>query len=616
MAQDDVIDKKNPEALKKILEKEAEFDEEEAFYELCEIIEMARQTGNYSRFQNDLAQWKKHYPIELFSDKYKSKIKYMLSEEFLDSILKNYLAFERYSKLDPNKQLDKFRKIFSKAEQHKDPKKLDADLEAFYKDYPLEYLKEKFPHIVARLISKSNREKLLEKFDSREAYEEFIGLIYNTENFSSLSDLEETLKPLREKYPLEDFSDEYRSKLADLLKEDSLKKIFETSNEATSLEFSDLDNGTIITLEDEKALAQTSGTLNQKTAYFELLEIMKNPNDFNSVFNWTYKYMKYINKFDDYHKGLIISTLTPYYKIPKQHDYRIPIMDSQSNDYLSFSEYQSMDDIKKESILQYLAIISNGSLTNDDIERLETIHSNSIKAQAVDIVYSALDLFVDRTDNTMQLTLSDPEYFGEKPNNTGSSSSGVTIPQFEEPKKRNNNSGNTEGGGSAVSHAQIEEVTTPPTDFILSDDVKADATQQDDQNTLVKINFTNDLGNDKLDVKVEKTSSSNSQAVKEETPSSNSNFSSDETSFTSDESTAYKVIPFEGEENSNDNMERTITPNSNYIPVTNPEPSFDEGENNSNGTANMNKEPTPEQDTIRDFSKFAGRMADDDEREL
>lgn len=612
MAQDDVIDKKNPEALKKILEKEAEFDEEEAFYELCEIIEMARQTGNYTRFQNDLAQWKKHYPIELFSDKYKSKIKYMLSEEFLDSILKNYLAFERYSKLDPNKQLDKFRKIFSRAEQHKDPKRLDADLEAFYKDYPLEYLKEKFPHIVARLISKSHREKLLEKFDSREAYEEFVALIYNTGNFSSLSDLEEALKPLREKYPLEDFSDEYRSKLGDLLKEDSLKKIFETANEATSLEFSDLDDGTIITLEDEKALAQTSGNVNQKTAYFELLEIMKNPNDFNSVFNWMYKYMKYVNKFDDYHKGLILSTLTPYYKIPKQHDYRIPIMNSQSNDYLSFSEYQSMDDIKRESILQYLAIISNGSLTNDDIERLETIHSNSIKAQAVDIVYSALDLFVDRTDNTLQLTLSDPEYFGEKPNNSGGASGGVTIPQFEEPKKRNNNSGGSNGGGSTIAHAQIEEPVTP-TVFIISEDVKSDDAHQEAQDTLINIDYTNNFGNDKLEIKTEKKDSSNSQRNDGEFSSNNP--SNESTSSTSDESTAYKVIPFEGEENSND-IERTKTHNSNYIPITNPQPALDEEENNYTDNTNMNKEPTPEEDMIRDFRTFAGRISDDDEREL
>ena len=82
MSQNDVIDTTNKDAIKKVLEKEADFDEEEAYYELCEIIALAQRTGNYTKFQNDLNQWKKHYPIELFSDKYKSKIKYMLSEEF------------------------------------------------------------------------------------------------------------------------------------------------------------------------------------------------------------------------------------------------------------------------------------------------------------------------------------------------------------------------------------------------------------------------------------------------------------------------------------------------------------------------------------------------------
>lgn len=611
MAQDDVIDKKNPEALKKIIEKESDFDEEEAYFELCEIIEMARQTGNYAKFQNDLNQWKKHYPIELFSDKYKSKIKYMLSEEFLDSILKNYLAFVKYSELDPNKQLDKFRKIFNKAEIHKDPKRLDSDLEAFYKEYPLKYLKEKFPHIVARLLSKSNREKVLEKFDSREAYEEFISVIYNTEGFESLSDLENALKPLREKYPLNDFSNEYRSKLDVLLTESSLKKILETSNELTTLDISDLDDGTVIALEGEKSLSKSSGIINQKTAYFELLEIMKNPNDLNGVFNWTHRYMKYVNNFDDYHKGLIVSTLTPYYKIPKQHDYRIPIMDSKSHDYLSFTEYKSIDEIKKQSVLQYLAILSTtGSLTNDDIDRLETIHRNSIKAQAVDLVSSSLDLFAEKAgNNTLKLTLSDPEYFGEKPNSSGSTDGGVAIPQFEEVKKRNNNSGSTDGG-TTIAHIADDELPPKPSDFVATDIDKSSDSDENQTSIVIDYNETNIPSKPSVDIKIVESPDNHSRANAD---IDTSNSSSDDTSFNSEENSDYKVIPFENEENGND-FERSVNPDSNYVPIMNPEPLLNEEENNHTRDSNIN--PSPEQDRIQDFSTFARRITDDDEREL
>lgn len=476
MSQNDVIDTSNKEAIKKVIEKEADFDEEEAYYELCEIIALAQRTGNYTKFQNDLNQWKKHYPIELFSDKYKSKIKYMLSEEFLDSILKDYLAFEKYSKLDPNKQLDKFRKIFARAENHKDEKKLDADLKAFYKDYPLEYLKEKFPHIIARLTSKSYREKILQKFDSREAYEEFVAVIYTPKNYSSLSDFEAAIKPLQEKYPLDDFSNEYRSKLEPLLSESSLKQIFESANESTTLEFNDLDDGTIIDLEDSKALS--AGVFNQKTAYFELLEIMKNPNDVNGVFDWSYKYMRFINGFDDYHKGIILSTLLPYYKIPKQEDYRIPIMDSKSHDYLSFKEYQSMDEIKMAAILQYLAIISTtGNLTNDDIQNLETIHSNSMKAQAVDTVVASLDSFEKEADNSLELTLSDPDYF-----NYGENVLDARVVDTTEISKAIDKPKNTSASSTV--------------DYIVDDKGTVSSVSLDDNGSTITIDYSDTPGND------------------------------------------------------------------------------------------------------------------------
>lgn len=416
----EVVDKKA-----EVLAKDVPFDEEEAYFELCQIISVAQQTANYARFQNDLAQWKKHYPIESFSEKYKAKIRYMLSEKFLDSVLKDYLAFEKYSQMDPNKQLDRLRKIYSRAEKHKDAKKLDADLAALYKEYPLSYLKEKFPHIVGKLTSKSNRERVLQKFDSREAYDEFTEVIYNTESYSSLEELEKALEPLRTKYPVEDFSEEYRDKITNLLKEDSLKKLLEEFSLDVPIDMESLNAGTVITLPEEHSLT-SSGILNQKTAYFELLEIMKNPNNTNAVFDWSYKYMKYIGRFDDYHKGLILTTLAPYYKIPKQQSYMIPIMDSQSHDYLSFGEYQSIDDIKKNAVLQYLALISTtGTLSNDDILRLETIHDNSIKAQAVDAVAESLELFAEKSDNTLKLELSDPKYFGE---NAKSSSKVVAKP--------------------------------------------------------------------------------------------------------------------------------------------------------------------------------------------
>ena len=52
-----------------------DFDEDEAYLLLCEIFSYAQATKNYARFQSDLNEWKRRYPIDLFSDDLKRKIK-------------------------------------------------------------------------------------------------------------------------------------------------------------------------------------------------------------------------------------------------------------------------------------------------------------------------------------------------------------------------------------------------------------------------------------------------------------------------------------------------------------------------------------------------------------
>ena len=53
-----------------------DFDEDEAYLLLCEIFSYAQATKNYARFQSDLNEWKRRYPIDLFSDDLKRKIKF------------------------------------------------------------------------------------------------------------------------------------------------------------------------------------------------------------------------------------------------------------------------------------------------------------------------------------------------------------------------------------------------------------------------------------------------------------------------------------------------------------------------------------------------------------
>jgi len=574
MAQNDVVDKKTPETLEKLQEKNIDFDEEEAYYELCEIIAMARQTGDYVRFQNDLQEWKKFYPIESFSEKYKSKIKYLLSEQFLNSILKDYLIFVKCSQMDPSKQLDKLKKIYHRAEQHKDGKKLDSELKAFYQDYPLKYLKDKFPHIIAKLTSNSYREKVLQKFDSTEAYDEFAKLVYDSHHYSSLEDLKVDLKPLQEKYPLEDFSPDYRQKIEVLLQEDFLKQIIESKESSSELNLDDLASGTVIRLDDEEKTSSSNytGILNQKTAYFELLEIMKNPNNVNGIFNWTYTYMKYIGKFDDYHKGLILSTLLPYYPFPKQNHYHIPIM--KSNGHLSFDEYLSIHEIKKASIFQFLAIISTkGNLANIDMERLESIHTNSVKAEIITVISDELDVFGQKVeDSSISLTLSDPSYFKQKKKGTSSDDDdGISFVPLE-----------TEDNDlSPLKHdsTSLENTNSSSTDLKNSSSDSEGCTN-----------------NPRVMEKDDK-SSQESNGI-EDNPSTNSEV----------QNTVYQIIPLEEDSPPLEHSRNTKRNPEKKQPHVIPSPLIDERENNPNPPPS----PAPDFEITRDFLSWTKDTFEED----
>ena len=379
--------------------KERDFDEQEAYFLLCEIFSYAQATKDYAKFQTDLNEWKKRFPIELFSENYKAKIKYMLSKEFLDTVLKNFIAFDELSKKDPSQGLEKLRKILNKAEKHKDAKQLDKDLDALYKEYPLSFLKEKYPHVVGQLLSKANRTKILEKFDSSLAFKELTNITENYQKFEDMYSFKNTIEEWQKLYPTDDFDDKFKSQvektLTETLDSRKLEELFPVSTEL------DLSFGEVIPLELKDTVKNIS--LVSKDALHDFFKIVdKNKGDVNSLFKWICKYNKYINSFDSSIKATIVDNLmTKYaYELPPVNTkYQIPKMDTGTNDLLSLSDYQNMDDTKKQVLLQVLGILSTGrELTHEDIYRIAIIDSN---AKKVEIIQKAkiepkLDLFMDK----------------------------------------------------------------------------------------------------------------------------------------------------------------------------------------------------------------------------
>ena len=116
-------------------------EEQEAYFLLVQIFSNAQATQNQAQFEHDLAEWKKRFKIDRFSDEYKRKIKYMLSKEFLDTIIKNFSMYQEQAQMDYSKGLEKLHKIFDRAKKHKNESQLDKDLNSFFKIYSKDILK-------------------------------------------------------------------------------------------------------------------------------------------------------------------------------------------------------------------------------------------------------------------------------------------------------------------------------------------------------------------------------------------------------------------------------------------------------------------------------------------
>lgn len=484
------IDKLTDEAKNKL----RDFDELEAYFLLCEIFSNAQTTKDYARFQSDLAEWKKRYPIDLFSDELKRKIKYMLSKEFIETVLKDFAVFEALSKKDPAKGLEKLRSVLDKAEKHKDAKQLDKDLEDLYKEYPLKFLKEKYPHVVGQLLSKSYRTKILEKFDSNLAYKELSSIVEQPEKFRSEEEFKEVIGEWQKLYPTQDFNDTFKanvdSKLATALDAKFLADNFSSITEL------DLNNGQIIAIDSVSTPIIVQDALHD---FFKIAD--RNAGDINGLFDWTCKYSKYINLLDEDAKSAIVTSLMSKFAYdlpPVGTKYQMPKMDADANGLLSLSEYNSIDDTKKEVVIQLLGILSTEQeITSEDRYRLNIINENVAKAKAIKRakIEPKLELFMEKFPEN-KLTTYDLIYLEPEKN----SETEVTI-QVDE---------NINNVAESKDTVEVEPVSSNEKEItgVESEPVPNENSEKEEEAKLQPVSEVNEEANVVPDVKIEEGTSS------------------------------------------------------------------------------------------------------------
>ena len=407
-----------------------DFDEQEAYFMLCEIFANAQATKDYARFQSDLENWKKHFPIDLFSEDLKKKIKYMLSKEFLETILKDFIAFDELSKKDPSVGLEKLHKILDRAEKNKDRKLLDKDLDSLYKEYPLKFLKDKYPHLVPMLISKTHINKILEKFDSADAYKELTKITEHPESFENANEYKTAIEEYKKLYPTCDFNDSYKSLVEKLVSENledkKLLELFPISE-------LDLKDGEVISLDGKNNI-----NLFEKDAISEFLDIAnKDINNIDGLYAWTSKYSRYINTFTDGSKNAIVTALSKrYYKeLPTTSNYHIHSLNDVEENMSIEESMKNIESMKKDTVLQVLGILSDGNtLTDNDFDQIEVNNKQSKEIQVASVDFELFNFMESKLED--ELTFDKETEFYLNPVSTSSSGgSSITIEQsLETPK--------------------------------------------------------------------------------------------------------------------------------------------------------------------------------------
>jgi len=366
------------------------FDEEEAYQELLLILQEAIIMQNFDAIEPLLEAWKRKYPLEQFSDIYKRKIK-ALKEYFEQEyrILLNNLNEKK--QIDTVKAYFELCKIVGNARWDRNLSLAKTKIKIWENKYYTSDKKNNFSSSYQSKIRHLTDEDYLfsitERIDQQAATRELEQLVDEVKTKANFDEFQQKYEAWSKKYPYEDLKSDSKTRVDRLMKYE-YTPLFEAYQEkleqATQL-------GVDMSKEDPTKIDEVISTnILQKSAYFELLKILDNPDDTVGVLNWIYR--NRMMQFDDYHKGLILEKTAPYYKIPKGKDVRIS--DIGTTDDLSYDEFNNIEKSRKLAVTQYFAILHSGqNLREEDRHRLENVYEKSQKAILIQETYDEANEF-------------------------------------------------------------------------------------------------------------------------------------------------------------------------------------------------------------------------------
>lgn len=383
--------------------KEPSFDEYRAYEELRMIFVIAIETQDFTTLESRIAAWEKRYPLAEFTDEdIIRKIKAILNKDFLSRLIGDYLAAKILHEQEKQKEFyDSLKSIIDTAKKSKDYKTAQKEIRKWKNNlhdngFNLYSFDRLYRARICTLLLLPSREldnqeqatdelKRLKETGSSMNSDEYFAAISNWQNKYSISDFPEKLQKelnaittevfdsISQKRTSENAISEIEGILASkdiplpanaiaaILSKydysrfdaDTTARIRVLSMEALSIQESILNDG-IPNIDLSKLPTISPVEAQALTSLRDILN--KTPHDMDTILNWIYVNRK-IN-YSGFARETIVKQFSSVgYIIPEQSSYSIPEINSD----LSYKDFSKINDIRKNVILNYLGLISQGN---------------------------------------------------------------------------------------------------------------------------------------------------------------------------------------------------------------------------------------------------------------
>lgn len=430
---------------------EPSFDEYRAYEELRMIFIIAIETQDFTTLEDRIAAWEKRYPLAEFTDEdIIRKIKAILNKDFLSRLIGDYLAAKILHEQEKQKELyDSLKSIIDTAKKSKNYKTAQKEIRKWKNNlhengFNLYSFDRVYRARICTLLLLPSREldnqeqatdelKRLKETGSSMNSDEYFVAISNWQNKYSISDFPEKLQKELNAITTEVFdsisqkrtSENAISEIEDILASkdiplpanaiaavlskydytrfdaDTTARIRALSMEALSIQESILNDG--IPNIDLSELPTISPI--EAEALTSLRDILnKTPHDMDKILNWIYVNRKL--NYSEFARETIVKQFSSVgYIIPEQSSYTIPEIDSE----LSYKDFSKIDDIRKNVILNYLGLISQGNnLSIEGKDNIIDAHTIS-EIEALTEEESKPTMFLEAFDTIMEQPESETE---------------------------------------------------------------------------------------------------------------------------------------------------------------------------------------------------------------